>query len=143
MQNKVKIAFLCFAVLFLFKSGEALADNNIALPDPIVFKSNIIEVMSLFQIKCNVNGLLFPKQITFDIINKKISGIMAIYNNSISFSEFERVINENYSKWRIKSLDNTDVDIRVWRVDSMGIVIQLGRNNIGDIQLILMPFYDR
>ena len=138
----IKLIFL-YSIIMFFNPGDAFTTDSIVLPDPIIFQKVVLDCIPLLN-KNSVNkAFIYPKQITYDIVKRKITGIIAIYDKSVGFDNVENVINKDYEKWRIKSLDSKEVDVRVWRVKPSGFVIQLGKDDDGDVQVIFMKFHDR
>ena len=143
MQGIKKVFFLYAITLLIYEPGVAFTADNIVLPDPKIFQMDIFDCLPFLQENSRNKDYVCPKQITYDIIKRKITGIIAIYDELVKFDDVENAINKDYEKWRVKSLDNKQVNVRVWRVESLRFVIQLSRDDDGDIQVIFMKFYDR
>lgn len=130
---------VCICLLFL-GIENTFAEEVIILPEASMCNADISNCVHLFPpVKSHKQGV-YPEQISFDIFEKKVKGLIATYDKSVNFSNVEKAINKLYAEWEVESLNDKNVDVRVWRVQSLRFVIQLSKNDENRVQVILLPF---
>jgi hypothetical protein len=81
---------------------------------------------------------LYPKQVSIDIDNVPVQGVIALYDKSVSTDDIESSIDVRYGKWAFAT--NGTAPVKLWRVEPERFVIQLGVADNGMKQVIYLIF---
>jgi hypothetical protein len=109
---------------------------NIVLPNTKIIGSSAKNCSQLWQ-NIHTNGI-YPKQLTVDLDNNSISGMVALYDKSISIDDLKAAIDNHYSKWT--SASNSTSPVKLWRVVPDKFAIQLSAADDGMKRIAYLPF---
>jgi hypothetical protein len=80
---------------------------------------------------------LYPQNISIDIKDGAVLGIMAHYDKSVSVDDIKTAIDDHFGK-STYVIDNETAPVKVWRVESEKIAIQLATEDDGMKQVIYL-----
>lgn len=115
-------------------------DAVILLPNPSLLGAEISGCSSIFNKKISGTKVVYPEQISLDIREKEITGIIFIYNESVKLEDIQNEINYFYGKWSVKDFENKEIGPKIWRVSSDEFTISLDKNDESKLQLIFLKW---
>ena len=109
--------------------------DSIALPNAKLLgcTSNCTQ---LWQDGLTGPNLRRPSKLSIDFNSRSPSGIIAVYDKSVSVDDLRKAINARYGKWASPS--NGSSPVLLWRVEPDRYAIQVAANEDGTAQVIYM-----
>lgn len=123
---------LIFFILNILSVSNAQESSGVVLPDIQIMGKNLKDCLNFLDDK-SASIRKSPKQILIDTDNNKIVGIKAVYDTAVSFSEVENSLNKVYRDWQLAGHENSTM--RLWRVSSIKVAIQLSLDDSGKCHL--------
>lgn len=144
---KVVTTLLLFLVISLMPGSAARGEhqNHIGLPN-----ANLLQCTSdrskLWQDGIPRGPALYPVQLRMDRFdgNGCPRGIVALYGKAVSLDDISSAVDQRYRKWA--KAENAALPVKLWRVESENIAIQLStvtsghKGELGMKQLIYLRF---
>jgi hypothetical protein len=145
MKRVIATAALAL-VLAPFQTAKEQNGGRLVLPNPNLLRCRSSDCSQLWTDKADADSV-FPTQIRVDMDHNCIYGFTAVCDESVSMDALAKTINERYKRWALA--DMTKPSIRLWRVESEKLVIQLSAADkkdeksgfalAGTKQLIFLP----
>jgi hypothetical protein len=135
---KSHIAVIFTIILSLGGAGaKNAAGPNVVLPNSKLIGCKASDCSQLWQDMPTDAGAIYPHNISIDIENGAVLGIVAHYDKSVSMSDVKATIDDHYGK-STYVVDNETSPVKVWRVESEKIAIQLAAEDDGMKQVIYL-----
>lgn len=124
MRPLVAVAVL---TIILTSCGRVRHENSshVALPSAKLIGCSSSGCSQLWQDKPEDANAIYPKQVSIDIQNSCVSGLVARYDRNISIQEIKAAIDERYGKWALGKNEDPSVPVKLWRVEPEKFAIQL------------------
>lgn len=110
---------------------------HIVLPNSKLIGCKGSDCSQLWQDLPSDSAALYPHNISIDIQDGAVLGIVAHYDKSVSMSDLKARIDDHYGK-STYVIDNETSPVKVWRVEPERIAIQLAAENNGMKQVIYL-----
>lgn len=136
MKKFIMIIFL-IAISSCDKTDDS-SNSNVVLPNSKVIGNSSENIPQIWQNIHKKGNAIYPKQLTIDINNNALSGMMALYDKSISIDDIKVAIDNHYSKWA--SASNSTSPVKLWRVVPNKFAIQLSIADDGMKRVVYLPF---
>ncbi|MGD0426607.1 MAG: hypothetical protein ABSC10_07795 [Candidatus Acidiferrales bacterium] len=122
MKRALAAAVLTLALAHSQASQEQTTRTEIVLPNPNLLRCRSSDCSQLWSENPDADAVL-PTQIRVDVVHNCVYGFTAVYDKSVSMDALAAAINERYKQWALA--DMTKPSIRLWRVESEKLAIQL------------------
>jgi hypothetical protein len=111
--------------------------ESIALPNPKLLGCTS-DCSQLWQDGVPDTNAKRPTKVSIDFSGNSPSGIVAVYDKSVSVDDLRQAINARYGQWAHPSSGGSPV--LLWRVEPDKYAIQVSANGDGTSQVIFMTF---
>ncbi len=138
MRRVIKAAIVALSLTWSFTAMAQSGGRHIVLPNPKLLGCSGAGCAELWQDTTKDENAVYPWQVSTDVNNQAVIGIVALYDKPVSFDEVKSAIDERYGKWTL--LDTEKPRLKMWRVESEKFTIQLAPKKNGMIQLIYLVF---
>jgi hypothetical protein len=149
MKKVIATAALAL-VLAPFQTAKEQNGGRLVLPNPNLLRCRSSDCSQLWSDNQGADAV-FPTQIRVDMDHNCIYGFTALYDKSVSMDAVEAAVDERYKKWALA--DFAKSPLRLWRVESEKLAIQLGTGDkkdekrgfaeVGTKVVIFLPFGGR
>jgi len=132
------IAAIFTVVLTL--SGAAAkhaAGTHVVLPNSKLIGCKASDCSQIWQDIPTDAAAIYPHNISIDIENGAVLGVVAHYDKSVSVGDIKTSIDDHYGK-STYVIDNETSPVKVWRVEPEKIAIQLAAEDNGMKQVIYL-----
>jgi len=110
---------------------------HVVLPNSKLIGCNGSACSQVWQDIPTDGATIYPYNISIDIDNGAVLGIVAHYDKSVSVGDIKELIDNHYGK-STYVIDNETSPVKVWRVEPEKIAIQLSAEDNGMKQVIYL-----
>jgi hypothetical protein len=135
---KISIS-LIFAVILTLGGAAAkrATDPHVVLPNSTLIGCKASACSQLWQDIPADAAAIYPHNISIDIENGAVLGIKTLYDKSVSVGDIKASIDDHYGK-STYVIDNETAPVKVWRIETERIAIQLAVDHDGVKQVIYL-----
>lgn len=137
LSKKNILVLSLFSIFLLNNISIAREVENI--PMDIIIGVNKFNCSKIIYLYKNNELFIHPDNISLDLKNKNIIGLVAEYDKSVDLSTINNHIDMMFKKFKITNNDYGNY-VSIWRIEQHGITIQLSVNNEKNVQIVILPF---